>query len=177
MNGRDWGISIALGVMSIPIGFLIRMIPNKPCERFLIWTRILPDPNKLPTSHPQADAERWDDAIELVRDNLTTFSNLRGGRVRASSFVGQSRRTALSQAGIQLYVSVNHSGVYSCSHFFSPSLLTMVPTLVATTIGAGWVPQKGDLADPASQDPSRSSAALYDGRITIHPEYVGFACC
>ena len=33
----------------------------------------------------------------------------------------------------------------------------MVPTLVATTIGAGWVPQKGDLANPASQDPSQSS--------------------
>lgn len=45
----------------------------------------------------------------------------------------------------------------------------MVPTLVATTIGAGWVP-KGDLSDPANEDPSRSSAALYDGRITIHPE-------
>jgi len=45
-----------------------------------------------------------------------------------------------------------------------------VPTLVATTIGAGWVPQRGDLADPASQDPSRSSAALYNGRITIHPD-------
>ena len=40
MSGRDWGISIALGVMSIPIGFGIRMIPNKPCERFFILARI-----------------------------------------------------------------------------------------------------------------------------------------
>lgn len=104
MSGRDWGISIALGVMSIPIGFLIRMIPNRPCERFLIRCKILPDPSRLPTVHPQAELERWDDAIEIVRDNLTTFANLRGGRVRASSFVGKSRRTTLSQAGIQLCV-------------------------------------------------------------------------
>jgi len=90
MNGRDWDISIALGVMSVPIGFLICMIPNKPCKCFLIWTRILPDPSKLPMAHPQADAERWDDAIELMRDNLTTFSNLRGGRIHPPSFVGQS---------------------------------------------------------------------------------------
>ena len=113
MSGRDWGISIALGVMSIPIGFIIRMIPNKPCERFFILTRILPDPNKLPTTHPQAEAERWDDAIERVRDNLTTFAILRGGRVRASSFVGQSRRTAASQAGIQLCVSVICCAAYT----------------------------------------------------------------
>lgn len=154
MNGRDWGISIALGFMSIPIGVAIRYIPSAPCERFLVWSRILPDPASLPTIHPAAAAERWDDAIEQVRDNLATFANLRGGRVRASSFVGKSRQTKMDKAGITL-----------------PSLLTMVPTLVATTIGAGWMPtQGGDLSDPAGSDPSRSSAALYDGRITIHPE-------
>lgn len=108
MIGRDWGISIALGFMSIPIGFLIRLIPNAPCERFLIWAKILPDPSKLPTVNPQALSERWDDAIELVRDNLATFANLRGGRVRASSFVGKSRQSKMDRAGIQLYVPKCH---------------------------------------------------------------------
>lgn len=104
MNGRDWGISIALGFMSIPIGVAIRYIPSAPCERFLVWSRILPDPASLPTIHPAAAAERWDDAIEQVRDNLATFANLRGGRVRASSFVGKSRQTKMDKAGITLCV-------------------------------------------------------------------------
>jgi len=97
--------------------------------------------------------QEWNPAINRVRDNLTTFAKIRGGRIRASSFVGNSREQQLERAGIQL-----------------PSLLAMVPTLVASTIGAGWSPQPGNLADPAHADPSRSSAALFDGRIQIHPD-------
>ena len=67
--------------MLIPIGFIILMIPNKPCEHCFILARILPDPNKLPRTHPQAEAEHWDDTIECVRDNLTMFAILHGGRV------------------------------------------------------------------------------------------------
>lgn len=47
----------------------------------------------------------------------------------------------------------------------------MVPTLVASTVGAGWAPVKADLADPAHNDPSRSSIALFNRTIQIHPEY------
>lgn len=107
MNGRDWGISIALGSMALPLGVLIRCIPNGPCERALIWLHILDDPNKLPTTSPLKEAEvqqSWNPAINIVRDNLTTFAKIRGGRIRASSFVGKSRDQQLEKAGIQLYV-------------------------------------------------------------------------
>jgi len=153
MNGRDWGISIALGFVSMPLGALIRLIPNGPCERLFIKLRLLPDPNKLPTVNPVAEEEEWNPAIKLVRDNLNTFSTIRGARLRGSSFVGKSRTARLQKAG------VNPS-----------SLMTMVPTLVMTSIGAGWAPQPGSLSDPAGTDPSRSSAALFNGQIQIHPE-------
>jgi Ca2+-transporting ATPase len=148
MSGRDWGISIALGVMSIPIGFVIRMIPNKPCERFFILARILPDPNKLPMTHPQAEAERWDDAIERVRDNLMAFAILHGGRVRAICWPKPTYRRVASRNSIVRFGDC--CAAYASSHkirISKPSLLTMVPTLVATTICTGWVPQKGDLAN------------------------------
>ena len=49
--------------------------------------------------------------------------------------------------------------------------MTMVPTLVATSIGAGWAPQSPTgLSNPASFDPSKSSAALWEGKIQIHPD-------
>lgn len=35
--------------------------------------------------------------------------------------------------------------------------MTMVPTLVASSIGAGWAPQRGSLSDPAHTDPSMVS--------------------
>jgi P-type Ca2+ transporter type 2C len=93
MGGREWGISIALGFVSIPLGALIRCIPNGPCERFFKAVRLLPRPaSELPTKRPDTE---WNAAIERVRDNLGTFANIRGGRMRASSFVGKSRKARL----------------------------------------------------------------------------------
>ena len=49
--------------------------------------------------------------------------------------------------------------------------MTMVPTLIASSIGAGWAPQSpSGLSHPASFDPSKSSAALWEGKIQIHPD-------
>ncbi|KAG8917854.1 hypothetical protein FRC02_002825 [Tulasnella sp. 418] len=151
MSGRSWGVSIALGFVSLPLGFLIRCIPNGPVEKLFIKLRIMHDPNVLPVLSPER--QQWNEAIDTVRDNLQTFANIRGGRVRASSFVKKSRSQRLQEAGIQL-----------------PQLLTMVPTLVMSSIGAGWQPQPGSMADPAGSDPSKSSAALFAGQIQIHPD-------
>jgi Ca2+-transporting ATPase len=67
-------------------------MPNKPFERLFTAIRLLPSPEVLPTIKPDAE---WNLAIELVRDNLATFANLRGGRLRSSSFVGKSRSARL----------------------------------------------------------------------------------
>lgn len=49
--------------------------------------------------------------------------------------------------------------------------MTMVPSLIASSIGAGWAPQSpSGLSNPASFDPSKSSAALWEGKIQIHPD-------
>lgn len=102
IGGREWGISLALGLMSFPIGYLIRLIPNGPIERLLIRLHLLNDPEALPTTRPDADAGEWNSAINLVRDNLNTFSSVRGGRMRSSSFVVKSRSARLEKAGVQL---------------------------------------------------------------------------
>ncbi|KIP10478.1 hypothetical protein PHLGIDRAFT_84980 [Phlebiopsis gigantea 11061_1 CR5-6] len=151
VGGREWGISLALGFVSIPLGALLRAIPNGPVERFLIKVRVLPKPELLPTSR---DVE-WNTAIDMVRDNLNTFAHVRGARMRASSYVDRSRK-ARPQTQPKVALS---------------SLMTMVPTLVASSIGAGWHPQSPTgLSDPAHYDPSKSSAALWENKIQIHPE-------
>ncbi|EGN98945.1 hypothetical protein SERLA73DRAFT_90032 [Serpula lacrymans var. lacrymans S7.3] len=152
IGGREWGISLALGFVSIPLGALIRILPNGPFERLFVKMRLFPNSKVLPTS--RADVE-WNAAIELVRDNLATFAHVRGGRLRSSSFVVKSRNARIH----------DHARVPL------PSLMTMVPTLIASSIGAGWAPQmNGSLSDPARYDPSKSSAALWEGKFQIHPD-------
>lgn len=47
--------------------------------------------------------------------------------------------------------------------------MTMVPTIVATSVAGRWTGQ-GSLSDPAHADPSRSSAALWEGKVQLHPD-------
>lgn len=91
IGGREWGISLALGFVSIPLGALIRFIPNPPVEKFFRKIRLLRDPDLLPSSRPDGE---WNDAINMVRDNLFLFSHVRGARLRGSSYVGKSRKAS-----------------------------------------------------------------------------------
>lgn len=149
---REWGISLALGFVSIPLGAIIRCIPTPPLERAFIKLRIMNAEPVLPTDRPET--VEWNEAIVKVRDNLSLFSRLRGGRVNASSFILKSRQSRIPKG----------------ERVALPSLMTMVPTLVASSVGAGWTPSRVGLSDPAQNDPSRSSAALWEGKIQIHPD-------
>ncbi|KAF7327877.1 Calcium-transporting ATPase [Mycena kentingensis (nom. inval.)] len=152
IHGREWGISLALGVLSIPLGILIRLLPNEPFERLFKRLGLLGHQEVLPTTAPNPDNVGWN-AITRVRDNLGTFANVRGGRVRSSSFVIKSRTARMSQEQER-----------------PVSLLAMAPTLMMGTIAASsaWT-QPGSLSDPTSNDPSRSSAALWEGKLQLHP--------
>jgi Ca2+-transporting ATPase len=44
IGGCEWGISLALGFVSIPLGALIRLFPNRPFERLFILMHLLPKP-------------------------------------------------------------------------------------------------------------------------------------
>ena len=46
----------------------------------------------------------------------------------------------------------------------------MIPTLVVSGVTTNWMNQGGSLSDPASTDPSKSSAALWEGDIQVHPD-------
>jgi Ca2+-transporting ATPase len=153
IGGREWGISLALGVVSIPLGIIVRLLPTKPFEKFFRFTRIMSTPEVLPTVRP--DAEGWSGAINLVRDNLSTFANIRGGRLRSSSFVVKSRSARISQD----------------DHMRISSVLAMAPTLIIGAVAAGQAYlHQGSLSDPAHADPSKSSAALWEGKLQIHPD-------
>jgi len=105
VGGHEWGFSLALGIGTIPLGALIRLMPNAPFERLFRAIGLLEQPEILPTTN--AESEGWNDAITRVRYNLSTFANLRGGRLRSSSFVIRSRSAHLrndNEPPLLLYV-------------------------------------------------------------------------
>jgi len=105
VGSREWGFSLALGMGSIPLGALIRLMPNAPFERLFRAIGLLGQPEILPTTN--AESEGWNNAITRVCDHLGLFANLRGGRLRPSSFVVKSRSAHLhndNEPPLLLYV-------------------------------------------------------------------------
>ncbi|KAH8983384.1 calcium-translocating P-type ATPase [Lactarius hatsudake] len=155
MGIREWGISLALGFVPLPLGALIRLVPNEPFDRFFKMVGLLHKPEVLPTTRPDAEPG-FSFAMDQVRDNLGTFAKLRGGRMRGSSFVRKSRSAFSDSDGPRLV----------------PGLLAMVPSLVASHVVApDWQPRTGgSFSGPAGFDPSRSSAALWENKFEVHPD-------
>ena len=100
LPGREWGISLALGFVSIPLGALIRCIPTPPLERAFIKMRIMTDDKVLPTD--RFDTAEWNPAITRVRDSLSLFSRLRGGRANGSSLILKGRKKLRVPEGAQV---------------------------------------------------------------------------
>lgn len=147
LNGTQWAICILLGVLSIPVGVIVRLIPEEIFGPLKKWVNNAPAPrsslptfdgypatndfgrvNSIPASIgsnragslvggtplPGRDGLVWNSAITKVRSELSVFKALRGGRLSNDSD-GQERH-------------VLHAGA-------------MVPSLVATSVGAGWLPR------------------------------------
>lgn len=77
LGGREWGISLALGSVSIPLGALIRVAPNGPCERAFKILRLYREPALLPTAQPGFDFAR-----SKLADSVGALRRVRGGRLR-----------------------------------------------------------------------------------------------
>ncbi|KAH9033378.1 cation transporting ATPase, partial [Lactarius pseudohatsudake] len=85
MGAREWCISVALGCVSLPLGALIRLIPDDPCER--VFKKLhRPERDLLPTICPGAEPGFSFNA----RGNSGTFTGQSGARMRGSSFVRKS---------------------------------------------------------------------------------------
>ncbi|KAL5526157.1 PMC1 [Sanghuangporus baumii] len=87
ISGEFWGISLALGFASLPIGYLIRCIPNPPVERFFYKIGLMRDPSILPTERPNIGRDSTSDksSVNLLRGTVKVFRNLCGERFRESS--------------------------------------------------------------------------------------------
>ncbi|PWY98228.1 calcium-translocating P-type ATPase [Testicularia cyperi] len=184
LTGRDWAVSIVIGAVSWPLAVLIRLLPTKPIENLLVKCNLMEDPDALPApvtdsksgdSDEQEAAARartfseWLPAIGQVGTQLQSFRGIRGGRIRATPRIYESRAHQLKSA-----------------NFHHQSILAMVPGFVVASIGGNW---KADATNNGGQDDAIRAAAdsnavaptileetqdsttLYkQGKITFHPE-------
>ncbi|KAH9025710.1 hypothetical protein EDB83DRAFT_2526782 [Lactarius deliciosus] len=145
IGAREWCISVALGCISLPLGALIRLIPNEPCERVFKRLKLLPERDLLPTIRPDAEPG-FSFAVDQPRDNLGTFAKLRAGRMYGSSFVRESRFAFTDPDGPRPV----------------PRLSAMDPSPDVPHVATPeWQPRtSGSLSDPVGFGRSGSSAAL-----------------
>ncbi|KAG0201649.1 hypothetical protein BGX33_010182 [Mortierella sp. NVP41] len=178
LYGIQWLICILLGLLSIPVGVIIRLIPEELFGGLKNWVNH-PGPvrgeilnvenyavgsgsgiggggsmgemnrvNSTPVSvhsnragsmmsgnmsgMPGRDGLVWNSAITKVRSDLSVFKAIRGGRLTGTD---STERHVL------------HAGA-------------MVPSLVATSVGAGWAPRPSSLnqTDLGSSSPRTSMA-------------------
>jgi P-type Ca2+ transporter type 2C len=102
IGGREWGISLAIGVVPIPLGALIRLIPTAPCEGLFVRSGLLPNMRLLPTTR----TDEWNPTIDLVRDKLWVFEMVRGGRVRCSSLINKDGTVNVASRGGSVHLCV-----------------------------------------------------------------------
>jgi Ca2+-transporting ATPase len=150
--GNLWAISIIIGLVSLPVGVIVRLLPTAPFERFLIRYKLLPDPNALPTTDPNAD-DSEKSGLEKLGDNLAVYSKFRGGRVNAANLIKRKRKVKKLDE----------------KEVFPTSLMAMVPSMIMAMPGAGGQQlMSGTLANPAGMAPSPSSEHLYRGEPAVH---------
>lgn len=82
LDGSQWGISLVLGVLSLPVAVIIRLIPDE------LFARLIPTFRTRRKRGPQvvvSDEERrfeWNPALEDIREQLTFLKTIRGGRLK-----------------------------------------------------------------------------------------------
>ncbi|KZW01245.1 calcium-translocating P-type ATPase [Exidia glandulosa HHB12029] len=79
ITGRDWAISIIVGFGAMVVGAIMRLVPDGIFEVAFVKLRLIRDPNELPTFNRNP-------APDDVRERLTIFRSVRGGRLRGTLF-------------------------------------------------------------------------------------------
>ena len=97
LNGPQWGISLVLGLLSMPVAIIIRLIPDsfarKVVPKFL--------KRKAAPAVLVSDEERqfeWNPALEEIKEELAFLKIIRGGRLNVLRYKLQHPRDFLPRS-------------------------------------------------------------------------------
>ena len=188
LNAANWAYSIVLGALSIPIGVIIRLIPDEAIRRFV------PDFLKR-RSTPEvvvSDEYQWNQGLLEIREELAFIKKVRGGRLSNLKFKVQHPREIFSRSRTSYSLpgtpnNGDHHGDHSpgpptpdsrsrrrgrsrSNSAFGPA--TVMAGIVAGSV-AGWSPIERGHGDndsmKFSHNRSRSDLEAQDG-VDVHPD-------
>ena len=103
LNGVQWAISLVLGFLSIPVGIVIRLIPDGWVRTSVRWVPRLSARRKRADEERGADAAAGRDLVSAmfsVRDDLAFLKRMRGGRIAALADAIAVRQSGRSEGKI-----------------------------------------------------------------------------
>lgn len=158
LDGVQWAISIILGLISLPIAVLIRLIPDAAAARvapkFMTRKRGV-DKGAIYVTSDQDERFEWNRGIEEIRTELSFLRLVRGGRLNQLKFRQQNVREKMKENFSHMFGGGSRSDVSPDADGTLPSngsnrrtrshsnsafaAAAMVPAIVAGGIG-GWSP-------------------------------------
>ena len=94
LNATQWAYSVILGLFSLPVGVLIRCIPDDSIRRLIpAYFKKKAAPQFLISVEDRSD--EWNAALESIREELSILKILRGGRLNAFKYKLQHPRETL----------------------------------------------------------------------------------
>lgn len=80
LNRAQWIYSIILGLFSIPVAMILRLIPDSFIAKFVPDSLLRTKTPKVTVSDEERQFE-WNEGLEKIRDELTFLKRVRGGRL------------------------------------------------------------------------------------------------
>ncbi|CAK4033987.1 Calcium-transporting ATPase 2 [Lecanosticta acicola] len=89
-TGAQWGIALVLGVISLPIGVVVRLVPDELAERLVPrfikdWSRKSRE-NRVIVTDEESAPIGFNQALYDIQDELAWLKKYKGGRVNALKF-------------------------------------------------------------------------------------------
>ncbi|KAF2788731.1 calcium-translocating P-type ATPase [Melanomma pulvis-pyrius CBS 109.77] len=187
INGIQWGISIFLGFLSIPVGVIVRCIPDELIRRCIPAFMKRQRTPELVVS----DEFQWNQGLLEIREELAFIKKVRGGRLSNLKFKVQHPREIFSRSRSSHSLpatpnngAVNdvegspapptpasrHRGRSRSNSAFGPA--AVMAGIVAGSIG-GWSPIDRPAGDndslKFSRKASKSDLEAQEG-IEVHPD-------
>ncbi|KFY46430.1 hypothetical protein V495_02459 [Pseudogymnoascus sp. VKM F-4514 (FW-929)] len=92
LNGAQWGYSIVLGFLSIPVAVITRLIPDDICQK-IIPHRWQPQVTaSAPVVSDESQLKDWNSVLLEIREELEIVPWIHGGRLHAHNWPNKSHR-------------------------------------------------------------------------------------
>jgi P-type Ca2+ transporter type 2C len=156
LNGPQWGYSLVLGVLSMPVAIIIRLIPDELIRKCIAFL-----PRRHSSSTPSftfEDDERiqeWNPALEDIREELTFLKKVRGGRMSELAYKLQHPR--------QSFIPRSRSGSHTRSDSSLPQTPQEAEKVVVPPAVSPPTPDKGKKRDRSRSNSRFGPAAAMAG--------------